>query len=98
MTQLLKDNIPYYEDGHNNCETNTEHNLELKERTLQVDQINDIERFVHTILYSDDQEDIECKKIYNEAFEQNKEMHVLHDKVEIINNLDQEKLEEMKQQ
>ena len=60
--------------------------------------IEDIEWYMHTILDSDDQEDIECKKIYNDALEQNKEMHILHDKMEILNNLDQDKLEEMKQQ
>ena len=62
-----------------------------------MDQIDDIEKYVHTILDSDDQEDIECKKIYNDALEQNKEMHILHDKMEILSNLDQDKLEDMKQ-
>ena len=51
---------------------------------------------MHTILNSDDQEDIECKKIYNDALEQNKEMHVLHNKMETDLKLDKEKLEEMK--
>ena len=62
-----------------------------------MDQIDDIEKYVHTILDSDDQEDIECKKNYNDALEQNKEMHKLHNKMEILNNLDNDKLEEMKQ-
>ena len=52
---------------------------------------------MHTILDSDDQEDIKCKKIYNKALKQNKEMHILHDKMEILSNLYQDKLEYMKQ-
>ena len=68
-----------------------------KESTFQEDNIHDLEKFVHTILDSDDQEDIECKIIYNDALEQNKEMHILHDKMEILSNLDQDKLEDMKQ-
>ena len=82
--KFLKDNIPCCEDGCNNCETNTEQNLESKEGTLQMDQIDDIEKYVHTILESDDQEDIECKKIYNDALKQNKEMHKLHNKMESL--------------
>ena len=96
--KFLRDNIPCSEDDCKDCETNTVHNLKLKEGTFQEDTIKVLEKFVHTILDSDDQEDIECKKIYNDTLEQNKEMHILHHKVEIINNLDQEKLEEMKQQ
>ena len=65
--------------------------------TFQEDNINDLEKFVHTILNSDDQEDIECKKNYNDALSQNKEMHKLHDNLENLNNLDKDKLEEMKQ-
>ena len=34
--------------------------------------------------------------MYNDALEQNKEMHVLHNNMEAINKLDKEKLEEMK--
>merc|ERR1712177_199658 len=97
LIPFLKDKIPCCEDGCRNCETNTEHNLESKEGTLQVDQINDIEKYVHTILDSDDQEGIECKKNYNNALAQNKEMHKLHDNLENLNNLDKGKLEEMKQ-
>ena len=34
LIQFLNDNIPCCKDGCKNCETNTEHNLELKEGTL----------------------------------------------------------------
>ena len=51
---------------------------------------------MHTILDSDDQEDIECKDSYNEALIHNKEVHILHDKMEDLNKLDKRKIEEMK--
>ena len=63
MMKFIKENIPCCEDDCKNCETNTEHNLGLKESTFHMDHIDDIEKYVHTILDSDDQEDIECKKI-----------------------------------
>ena len=86
--KFLKDFIPCSEGDCKNCETNTVHNTILKEGTFQADNIDDLEKCVHTILYSDDQEDIECKKIYNDALEQNKEMHVLHNKMETVLKLD----------
>ena len=60
LMQFFKDNIPCYEEDDKNCYTNTEYNLKSRENTSQ-DQIDDVERFVHTILDSDDQEEIECK-------------------------------------
>ena len=95
--EILKRQFPCCEDSCKNCETNTEHNLKSKEGTIQEDHIDDIEKYVHTILDSDDQEDIECKKNFNEALIQNREVHILQDKMEDLNKLDQEKLEEMKQ-
>ena len=62
-----------------------------------MDQIDDMEKYMYTILDSDDQEDIECKKNYNDTLEHNKEMHILHNKMEVLSNLDQDKLEDMKQ-
>ena len=52
---------------------------------------------MHTILDSDDQEDIECKDSYNEALIQHRDVHILHKKMEDLDNLDKEKLKEMKQ-
>ena len=52
---------------------------------------------MHTILDIDDQEDIECKDSYNEALIQNREVHILNDKMEDLNKLDERKLKEMKQ-
>ena len=60
------------------------------------DHINDVERFVHTILDSDDQEDIKCKLEHNTALAINTEMHKIHDNLENLSKLDKEKLEEMK--
>ena len=65
--KFLRENIPCSEDDCKDCEKNTENNLKSKEGTIQEDYIDDIEKYVHTILDSDDQEDIECKKIYNDA-------------------------------
>ena len=62
-----------------------------------MDHIDDMEKYVYTILNSYDQEDIECMKNYNDALEHNNEMHILHNKMEVLSNLDQDKLEDMKQ-
>ena len=51
---------------------------------------------MHTILNSDDQEDIECKDNYNEALIHNKEVHILHNKLEELNKLDKAQLNEIK--
>ena len=92
--QFFKDNIPCYKEEENS-DTNTENNLKSRENTSP-DQIDDVERFVHTILDRDDQEDIECKLEHNKALAQNTEMHKIHDNLESLNKLDKEKLEEMK--
>ena len=92
--QFFKDNIPCYKEEENS-DTNTENNLKSRENTSP-DQIDDVERFVHTILDRDDQEDIECKLEHNKALAQNTEMHKSHDNLESLNKLDKEKLEEMK--
>ena len=52
--KFLRENIPCSEDDCKDCETNTEHNLKSKEGTFQEDPIKDIEKYVHTILDSDD--------------------------------------------
>ena len=54
-----------------------------------------MEQYGHTILDRDDQEDIECKDNYNEALIHNKEVHILHDKMEDLNKLDKAQFEEM---
>ena len=61
------------------------------------DHIDDVKRFFYTILDSNDQEDIKCKLEHNTALAINTEMHKVHDKLENLNKLDKEKLEEMKQ-
>ena len=52
---------------------------------------------MHTILDSDDQEDIEYKDNYSEALIKHRDVHILHDKMEDLNKLDKEKLKDMKQ-
>ena len=93
--KFLRKHILSYEDDSKDCEDTTAQKLNTGEGTVEDDSIEDIKKYVHTILNSDDQEDIECKKKYNDALEQNIEMHILHDKMEILSNLDQDKLEDM---
>ena len=50
------------------------------------------------MLDSDDEEDKKCKLEQNTALALNTEMHMIHDKLEHLSNLDKEKLEERKQQ
>ena len=51
---------------------------------------------MHAILDSYHLEDIECKDNYNEALIHNKDVHILHDKMEDLNKLDEAQLEEIK--
>ena len=83
--KFLRENIPCSEDDCKDCETSTEHDLKSKEGTIQSDPIGDIEKYVHTILDSDDLEDIECEDNFNEALIQNRDLHTLHDKMEDLN-------------
>ena len=41
--KFLRENIPCSEDNSNDCETSTDHKLESKESTIQMDPIKDIE-------------------------------------------------------
>ena len=97
LAKFLQERIPCWEDDCNDCDTSTDHKPKSKEGTKQVDPIKDIERYMHTILDSDDQEDIECKDSYNQALIQHRDVYILHDKMEDLNKLNKEKLKEMKQ-
>ena len=92
LMDFLTDHIPCYKEEEK-CVTNTENNLESRENTSP-DHIDDVERFVHTILDSDDQEDIECKLEHNTALAINTEMHKVHDELENLSKLDKDKIGE----
>ena len=94
--EFLADKIPSYDEEEQSV-TNTENNLKMREITSP-DHIDDVERFVHTVLDSDDEEDKKCKLEQNTALALNTEMHIIHDKLEHLSDLDKEKLEEMKKQ
>ena len=64
-----------------------------------------MENYMHNILEYDDPDIIECKEEYNEALIHNKEVQILHETTEGINNpikkviddkIDANKLKEMK--
>ena len=92
--EFLRKHIPSCEDDCKDCENTTAQKLNTEESTVVDDPIEDIEKFVHIILDSDDQEDIEYKDNYNEALIHNKEVHILT--MEDLNKLDKAQLEEMK--
>ena len=93
---FLVNHIPSCKDDCKVCEKTTAQKLESKEGTVLDDPLEDIKQYVHTILDSDDLEDIECKDSYNKALIHNKEVHILHDKLEDLNKLDGAQLEEMR--
>ena len=74
--EFLADKIPSYDEEEQSV-TNT---IKLVEREIKSpDHIEDVERFVHTVLDSDDEEDKKCKLEHNTALAMNTEMHIIHD-------------------
>ena len=59
--EFLRKHIPSCEDDCKDCENTTAQKPSTEEGTGVDDPIEDIKKFMHTILDSDDQEDIECK-------------------------------------
>ena len=55
LIEFLAERIPSYEEEEK-CVTKSENNLKMREVTSP-DHIDDVERFVHTVLDSDDKED-----------------------------------------
>ena len=54
-----------------------------------------MEKYIHTVLDSDDKEAKKCKLEYNTAIAINTQMHIIHDNLEHLSDLDKGKIEEM---
>ena len=59
------------------------------------DPIEDMGKYIHTILDSDDEEAKQCKQEYNTALAINTKMHIIHDNLENFSEIDKGKIEEM---
>ena len=59
------------------------------------DPIEDMGKYIHTILDSDDEEAKQCKQEYNTALAMNTKMHIIHDNLEHLSELEKGKTEEM---
>merc|ERR1712240_219460 len=59
------------------------------------DPIEDMGKYIHTILDSDDEEVKQCKEEYNTALAMNTKMHIIHDNLEHCSEIDKGKIEEM---
>merc|ERR1711873_20302 len=59
------------------------------------DPIKDMEKYIHTIPGSDDEEAKKCKLEYNAALAINTKMHIIHDNLEHLSEIDKGKIEEM---
>ena len=67
--------------------------MEKEKETL--DPIEDMEKYIHTILDSDDEEAKQCKQEYNTALAMNTKMHIIHDNLEHLSETDKGKMKEM---
>ena len=72
----------------------TTKNLGEKEKQTS-DPIEDMGKYIHTILDSDDEEAKPCKQEYNTALAMNTKMHIIHDNLEHLSEIDKGKIEEM---
>ena len=57
-----------------------------------------MEKYIHTVLDSDDEEDKKRKLEHNTALAINTQMHIIHDNLEHLSDLDKKKIEEMEKQ
>ena len=66
--------------------TNT---IKLVEReTKTPDPIEDMEKYIHTVLDSDDEEAKKCKLEHNTALAMNTQVHIIHDNLKNLSDLD----------
>ena len=59
------------------------------------DPIEDMGKYIHTILDSDNEEAKQCKQEYNTALAMNTKMHIIHDNLEHLSEIDKGKIKEM---
>ena len=88
LMDFLADKIPSYEEEEQSV-TNT---IKLAEREIKSpDPIKDMEKYIHTVLDSDDEEDKKRKLEHNTALAINTQMHIIHDNLEHLSDLDKKK-------
>merc|ERR1712243_299377 len=58
------------------------------------DPIEDMGRYIHTILDSDDEDAKQCKKDYNTALAMYTKVHIIHDNIKHLSDSEDEKKEE----
>ena len=79
--------------GGNEREILTTTNLGGKEKETS-DPIEDMGKYIHTILDSDDEEAKQCKQEYNTALAMNTKMHIIHDNIKHLSESENEKTDE----
>merc|ERR1712240_525295 len=57
------------------------------------DPIEDMGKYIHTILDSDDEEVKQCKKDYNAALAMNTKMHIIHDNLKHLSESEDDETE-----
>ena len=63
--------------------------VELGEKEKETsDPIEDMGKYIHTILDSDDKEAKQCKQEYNTALAINTKMHIIHDNLEHLSEIE----------
>merc|ERR1712082_97487 len=88
----IADKIPMYEEEEQSV-TNT---IKLVEREIKtLDPIKDMEKYIHTVLDSDDEETKKCKWEHNTALATNTQVHIIHDNLKHFSEQEKEKIEEM---
>ena len=66
--------------------TNTIKLVERETKTL--DPIEDMEKYIHTVLDSDDKKAKKCKLEHNTVLAINTQMHIIHDNLEHLSDLE----------
>merc|ERR1712089_47595 len=91
MWNFLSERIP-------TCEEHSVANTEklVERETISQNPIEDMERYIHTVLDSDDDEAKKCKLEHNTALAMNTQVHIIHDNLEHLSELDKGKIKEMK--
>ena len=80
------------EDEEHNV-TNTIKLIERKTKTP--DPIEDMEKYIHTVLNSNDEEAKKCKLEHNTALAMNTQVHIINDNHKHLSDLDKGKIKEM---
>ena len=60
------------------------------------DPIEDMGKYIHTILDSDDEDARQCKKDYNTALAMNTKVHIIHDNLKHLSESEKEEIKENK--